>query len=352
MRLCAALVLYGGLLALGDSALAQNWPSDAPAHPQATFAGPIYGIGLAAMPRTTYDDSRQSVLILDGPGANPDMATGAPGLIGSGVYPASATMPLQGVPIQTMPVQPTPSNIYSPAQQFQSADSGWVAPGSSPSAISTNSPLGSPLAYNTICPPSLSCGPSMGECIDHSCEPWEWQMLPQGLIWHSYLAGPKEPRISGVVADDTGVDTKLDGTVGGRVGLFRYGDTANYRPQGWQVDAEGAAFIREDLTQNSDVDTYDFRIGFPVTYGYGDYQMKLAWYHTSAHIGDEYQLKHPDFVRINYSRNAIVWGNSYFLTDAIRIYGEVEFGYWCDGGSKPWAFQVGFEYSPVVRGWI
>jgi hypothetical protein len=78
--------------------------------------------------------------------------------------------------------------------------------------------------------------------------------------------------------------------------------------------------------------------------------MKISWYHTSAHLGDEFMLKHPAFMRINYSRNAIVWGHAYYLTDAIRIYGEIDYGYWTDGGNKPWAFQFGWEYSPVVRG--
>ena len=33
----------------------------------------------------------------------------------------------------------------------------------------------------------------------------------------------------------------------------------------------------------------------------------------------------------------------------MRIYGEIDYGYWTDGGNKPWAFQFGFEYSPDVR---
>ncbi len=99
--------------------------------------------------------------------------------------------------------------------------------------------------------------------------------MPPGLIWHSYLASPKEPRISGVLSSDVGVDTKLDGTLGGRVGLLRYGNSASFRPQGWQLDVEAAAFIREDLTQSSDVDGYDFRIGFPITYGWDQLALQI-----------------------------------------------------------------------------
>jgi hypothetical protein len=156
--------------------------------------------------------------------------------------------------------------------------------------------------------------------------------------------------MSAVLFNDPNLGTKFDGELGARIGLLRYGTSGNFRPNGWQLDVEGAAFIRQDPEENSDVDGYDFRIGIPLTYGWGRYQMKMAWYHTSAHLGDEFWIKHPDFVRLNYSRNAIVWGHSYYILDDLRLYGEVDYGYWTDGGNKPWAFQFGMEYSPLVRG--
>jgi hypothetical protein len=204
VRFFTALVLACGLMALGDSALAQSWQGDAPpARPVATFAGPIYGLGMApTTPRTAFGDQQQPVLILDGPGANPGIAAGGLSSIGGSVYPASTS---------SLPSGTNSTSIYQPGQQFQLADSARTLPLGSPTnstpASSLASPLGSPLANNTICPPSLQHGSGMAECIDHSCDPWEWQILPQGLIWHSYLAGPKEPRLSGVVTSDTGIDT-------------------------------------------------------------------------------------------------------------------------------------------------
>src|SRR5690606_21762744 len=135
--------------------------------------------------------------------------------------------------------------------------------------------------YSTVAPPTLSPGQIMGDCIDYSCEMWHWQILPPGLIWHSYLAGPKEPRFEALLLHESDLGTLFDGMVGGRVGLLRYGNSADFRPQGWQLDLEGAAFIRQDPEENSDVDGYDFRIGFPITYGYGRYLMKISWYHKS-----------------------------------------------------------------------
>ena len=131
------------------------------------------------------------------------------------------------------------------------------------------------------------------------------------------------------------------------MGILRYGSSDPYRPQGWQVDIEGASQPRLDLLESLDLQAADFRFGVPLTYGRGPYEMKLAYYHISSHLGDEIMLKHPDEVtRINYSRDAIVWGHSYYLVEMLRLYGEVAWAFHIDGGDQPWEFQFGMEYSP------
>jgi hypothetical protein len=52
------------------------------------------------------------------------------------------------------------------------------------------------------------------------------------------------------------------------------------------------------------------------------------------------------FERINYSRDVLVWGNSYYWTDSIRVYAEAGWAFYADGGSEPWEFQFGVEYAP------
>jgi len=308
VRQFAAAFVFA-LAALARAAHGQNWQSDAAPASPTTFAGPIYGLAAApSFPQTTYDSRQHSVYIVDGPPAGTLTST------------AAAAAP-----------------VYQPGQNFQLLD---TPPTYKPAAA---------LPYSTLEAPCLPPGAVIPDCVDYSCEPWSWQILPQGLIWHSYLAGPKEPRFEALLIGGQNVGEKFDGMVGGRVGLLRYGNTADFRPQGWQLDLEGAAVIREDELQAQLVDGYDFRVGIPITYGWGPFTMKLSWYHTSAHLGDEFMLKHPDFVRINYSRNALVWGHSFYPIDDLRIYGEVEYAYFVDGGAKPWAFQVGLEYSPLVR---
>jgi len=182
-----------------------------------------------------------------------------------------------------------------------------------------------------------------------SFSPQEWSVhwLPDGLIYRSYLAGVKEPRFGAVFLHEQNRGWFFESTLGGRVGLVRYGDTRTVRPEGWQLDLEGAANPRLDLGSNWDLESADFRIGLPLTYGWGPLQFKLALYHTSSHAGDEFLLANPSFVRINYSRDAIVLGASAYPTEDWRVYGEGGFAFSSDGGSEPLEFQFGVDYSPM-----
>jgi hypothetical protein len=181
--------------------------------------------------------------------------------------------------------------------------------------------------------------------------PWSWHLLPNNLIYTSYLAGPKEPRFATVWYDDTAADPfdpsiengwMWDMTVGGRVSILRYGTDPVLHPQGFEVQVEGAAFVRLDPGDEIDLRSSDYRFGIPLVFGIGRWQTKLGYYHLSAHLGDEAMLKHS-FPRVNYLRDAMVWGNSYYVFDWLRIYGDVGYAFQNDGGSEPWEFQFGTE---------
>jgi hypothetical protein len=316
VRLSLAAIVWGVLIFCAH-ANAQEWGVDARTGQPATFATGAFGAERLAKPPQVTIGQPEPVLIVDPISAS---------RVGSELRGESPTI---------VALNPKPYRTEDRLQMFEAP-----APGS----------YNAPVAYNTLESPMLAPGSIVPECYECANEPWRWQVLPPGIIYHSYLAGPKEPRFGGILFNESGGDNFLDGTLGARIGLLRYGDNADFRPQGWQLDVEGAAIIRQDLSQNSDVDAYDFRIGVPLTYGVGRYQMKIAWYHVSSHLGDEFAIKHPDFPRLNFSRNAIVWGHSFYVTDDLRIYGEVDYAYWTDGGAEPWLFQTGFEYSPVVRG--
>lgn len=194
--------------------------------------------------------------------------------------------------------------------------------------------------------PGLRPAYPLAEAIAYDA-PWSWQLMPQGLIWHSYLAGVKEPRMASVFNYQSGLGWLWSPVAGGRVGLLRYGTPNSFRPEGWQLDVEGAAFPELRLNADWDMRATDFRVGIPLSYGVGPLQLKFEVYHLSSHIGDEFLLKNPDFNRLEFSRNALVFGVSYFATDNIRLYGEMDWAFYTFGVTQPWQFQFGAEYSPI-----
>ena len=176
--------------------------------------------------------------------------------------------------------------------------------------------------------------------------PWCWELLPDGLIYRSYLAGPREPRIGLTTFHENGSgDWLWDSTLGGRRSLLRYGNGNPQRPEGFEVQIEGAALVRLNLEQNRDVESSDFRVGVPLVYGVDNWQFKTGYYHLSSHLGDEYLNRNLGSTRINYVRDAIFVGLSYYPDPALRLYGETAYAFYTSGGADPWEFQVGFEYA-------
>ena len=224
--------------------------------------------------------------------------------------------------------------------------------------VEPHGPVFLDMPYNGIsgCDSCAIPGNNFNDCFDNlwAPRPWCWQLLPNNLIYTSYLAGPKEPRLATVWYDDTGPSPipgrggeqngwLWDSTLGGRVSVVRYGSNTELHPQGFEMQLEGAAFVRLDPGDDRDLRSADYRFGIPLVYGIGRWQTKLAYYHNSAHIGDEFLIKYGNFDRVNYVRDVIVFGNSYYMYDWLRLYGEVGWSFFNAGGSKPWEFQFGTE---------
>lgn len=181
---------------------------------------------------------------------------------------------------------------------------------------------------------------------------WQWQLLPRSLIYRSYLAGAKEPRMRLVWAHERDAQWIWDVTLGARAGLIRFGEPHDGPfPQGWQLDIEGAAFPRLDTEADMDLVSSDFRFGVPLTWGVGHTQWKFGYYHLSSHLGDELIFREGLTERFNFSRDTLVVGVSCFITPDVRLYGEAGWAFYSDI-SEPWEFQFGFDYSPAGPTWI
>jgi hypothetical protein len=183
----------------------------------------------------------------------------------------------------------------------------------------------------------------------HSREPWTWQMLPDGLLYRAYLAGGRESRFASQWMHERDKGWLWDIALGGRVGMLRYGTPDPIWPEGYQLDIEGAAFPRLTLGSVRDLTSVDFRFGLPLTFRRGPVETKFAYYHLSSHIGDEYMVTHATFDRTNYSRDVLVAGLALRPHRDLRLYAEAGWAFYIDGGSQPWEFQFGIDYSPVQR---
>ncbi len=181
--------------------------------------------------------------------------------------------------------------------------------------------------------------------------PWVWQWVPDGLVWRSYLAGVKEPRFSLISSNNSRFGTIWDANIGGRVAILRYGTPNAYRPEGWELQFEGVALPRIWPNKPSaPLISCDYRVGIPLVYANGPWQLKLGYCHISAHLGDEYMNLYPDVKRINYMRDSWMLGVGYYYNENWRLYAEADYAFGADGGAKPWEFQFGTDWSPAVRG--
>ena len=164
-------------------------------------------------------------------------------------------------------------------------------------------------------------------------------------MFKNYLASNEEGRLGSQLYYDKKIGWTWDASLGGHVGIIRYGTQDPAWPEGWQFDVDGAALPRLDSTRSM-VST-DFRIGFPLTHREGPWEFKFGYYHLSSHLGDLYIESHPGIMRLNYVREQLVFGVAYRPICDLRFYGEANWAFREDGGSQPWEFQFGIDYSPA-----
>ncbi len=178
-----------------------------------------------------------------------------------------------------------------------------------------------------------------------------WQVMPSGLMYRSYLAGEKESRMGSFWAKDQSGRTVWENTLGGRVGLLRFGTTGAFRPQGWQLDLEGAALSRVlPGTESTMLEATDYRAGFQSTWAFDQWHIKAGYYHLSSHLGDEFLLANPLVHRFNYVRDSAVAGVTYDVNENWQTYGEMAYALSAEDGAEPFEFQYGLQYSPLVFG--
>jgi hypothetical protein len=206
--------------------------------------------------------------------------------------------------------------------------------------------------------PNSSCGTDPSQLTpgkvfqDHTDDCDSWRMLPQGLLYHSYLAAEKEPRMQFLHRRDTRSNrTVWDAVLGGRVGLIRLGTSDRHPTDGFQVDLEGAVFARVLPEERSAMlEGSDYRVGLYATGRNGNRSWKTGYYHLSAHVGDEFLVANPTFQRINYVRDSWLGALSWDISESTRVYTELGYALGTQGGAEPLELQLGCEYTPTPTG--
>ncbi len=239
-------------------------------------------------------------------------------------------------------------SVEAPAQVLQSQESEtvWFGETEPPLLIQPGQIADS---CASSCPPSpqgpLPTQPHWGTAPQRG--PWHWQRLPDGLTYPAYLASGNESRMGSVWSYEKDHGWLWDIALGGHVGILRYGDDDPVLPHGWQLDIEGAVFPRLDLQSDRQMMSADFRFGIPLSFRKGPIETKLAYYHLSSHLGDDFIFENPGHLPINYVRDALVLGVGLRIVENMRVYGEAGYAFYRKGDSLPWEFQFGVDWSRV-----
>ena len=169
--------------------------------------------------------------------------------------------------------------------------------------------------------------------------------FPGTLLWEPPLALKREPRLEilGTSLNNLVNDSTLDANIGTVVGLTRV------RGIGHDVSVQLDLFANV-LTRLSpeDLIATDYRFGFPLTARWGDWQSKLAYEHTSAHLGDEF-LRNTGRRPINFAKDEIVVGLGRFLPEYdLRLYGQVSYAFFQDlaGDPERYRYDLGGQWTP------
>jgi hypothetical protein len=219
---------------------------------------------------------------------------------------------------------------------------------SEPSATGTSPPT-----------PATSTGSAEGAATENNTS--GFQCFPGSVLFQPPIANPDEPRffakptnvrnnqeknIFGLDAIHNVADTGI----GGVIPFLRYSNSGKER-DAWQLDVFAVVFNR--WSDYRDSIAVDYRVGIPLTRAIGPWEFKIAYEHTSTHLGDEFEAltgRQPH----SHLRDEVVLGVAYRFLNAFRVYGIAAYAanLHTEGPSEPFRFDVGLEWSsPCATPW-
>lgn len=176
--------------------------------------------------------------------------------------------------------------------------------------------------------------------------PDKWTLGPSTQLWELPLANPQQPRLRllRTSLDNAATVNTFDTNIGWIQGIFRC--NPNQVPEeGIQLDFFGTVLSR--FSDNTSLVAADYRFGFPLSFAWGPWQAKIAYEHTSAHLGDDAILL-TGRAPVTYIRDEAVFGLARRFWDDFRVYGVVAYAGYLAAPvheSKPWRFDWGLEWN-------
>lgn len=194
------------------------------------------------------------------------------------------------------------------------------------------------------CLPSLDCAPVQPEWLGACHGDWCFGYFPPTLLWQPPLANLHEPRMSFLSTNLENASTRLtiDTSIGATIALLR---EAPCNCPGLLFQQDVFAVVQSRFSNNTDYVASDFRFGFPFTAAWNNWSAKIAYEHTSTHLGDDLVTDTGREKRANI-RDELVLGLAYRFGEQVRVYGQ--WGYASSEtplGGRPNRFDCGVEWS-------
>ncbi len=181
------------------------------------------------------------------------------------------------------------------------------------------------------------------------------RLFPERELLPNLVAAPRDPVTKAAllyVADNPnafgdGVEAEL--SLG--VTLPVYLLTGDSVEDGLVIGVEGGAFARFGLqvTERELINT-DWIFAAPLVWHRGDHWLRLRYYHTSSHLGDEYSRRF-EVEGDNFSRDAFDILGYLRVVPALGTYAGAGYAYNVHPeDSKPWTIRLGAEVGPARDG--
>lgn len=183
---------------------------------------------------------------------------------------------------------------------------------------------------------------------------WRVEFNPVTDLFPRYIADPRRAR--NIIAilhapDSTIPDTgqlRYHLSTGGQYSLVRVHRGEPHL--GWQADVEARFYAQFDIDHNLDEIGHDGRLGLVLTKGFSERSAaRLAFHHTSSHIGDEYLIRNESFERLSVRKEELAVGWSWQRSVRVRLYGETGYGINLGELNEPWRLQGGVELTARTR---